>query len=91
MKVVDVKKLRKLKQTQYKIQGGAFPRSGFFVNVEDLFMLPVIDTEKVVYCENCKNRSTESCPMTFWADGNLVDKTKAKDFCSYGEELNKKK
>lgn len=86
MKVVDYEKLKRLKQSMFKTQAGAFSQSGFFVNASDIFMLPVFDAEKVVYCKNCKNRHTEGCPMAYWNHGELIDTTKDKDFCNYAEE-----
>ena len=86
MKVVDYENIKKLKQSIFKTQAGAFSQSSSFINASDVFGLPVFDAEKVIYCVNCKNRHTESCPMTYQNYGALIDPTNDMDFCSYAEK-----
>ena len=87
MRLIDANKLTKKKQYQFQIQGGAFPKGGFFIRVEDVFRAPTIDAVEVVRCKDCK----EYIP---WGDGRICGligsyfgNTKPNDFCSRGAKM----
>lgn len=48
---IDANALVRKKQYTFQIQGGCFPKSGHFINVEDIFDAPTLDYAPVVHGE----------------------------------------
>lgn len=83
--LIDRKALNRKKKYSFQTVGGCFPKSEWFIKVDDLFAAPRVDAVEVVRCKDCKRRGGVMCPVEEsvyqypWFD------TKDDGFCSYGE------
>lgn len=57
--------------------------------LDAIILTPTADVVEVTYCNDCKLRDTESCPLTYWNGGELVSNVEDTDFCSYGVRKDK--
>lgn len=64
-----------------------------YVDTEDIDNAPTVDTVPVVRCKDCKHYDMGVC-LKIYSDGNVHSaawqKRKPEDFCSYGEQRDKK-
>ena len=83
MRLIDADKLNRKKKYQFQTKGGCFPRSEWFIKLDDVFRAPTIDAVPVVRCQECGYWSEDgSCESP--TNGLIREYTKPTDFCSYG-------
>lgn len=86
MRLIDADRLNKKKKFSFQTVGGCFPKSEWFLKVDDLLSAPTIDAVPVVRCKDCQfwqrhtqvNRDYGKC-VRF---GTVT--TRCNDFCSLG-------
>ena len=98
MRLIDADKLNRKKKYLFRVQGGAFPKSEYFIRAEDFFAAPTVDAVPVVRCKECdmwneedfsgrKSLGNYRCACAEWSnleDGRRVY-TGPDEFCSRGE------
>lgn len=77
MQTIDVSKLKRKKKYLFQTEFGAFPKSEYFIKYEDLLSIPVVETEKVVYCKECVYKG--NCSV------QEIENMGPNDFCSHGK------
>lgn len=54
MRLIDADRLNKKKKYSFQTEFGCFPKSEWFLKVDDLFSAPTVDAVPVVRCKDCQ-------------------------------------
>ena len=93
MRLIDADVLNRKKKYSFQVIGGCFPKSEWFIKLEDLHRAPTVDAVPVIRCRECKHyRETRTkrygnliCRCTRMGKHDMDYPVKPDDFCSYGE------
>jgi hypothetical protein len=62
-RLIDANALNKKKKYSFQTVGGCFPKSEWFIKVDDLFAAPTVDAVEVVHGEWEKQQGIYSCSI----------------------------
>lgn len=86
MRLIDADVLNRKKKYSFQVIGGCFPKSEWFIKLEDLHRAPTVDAVPVIRCRECKKSSydEEFGKRCCNRDSGCVLVTDD-DFCSRGD------
>ena len=92
-RLIDANELSRKKKYSFQTVGGCFPKSEWFVKLDDVFSTPTVDAVEVVRCKDCEhskpitilneNRVQLHCRMQYGLPCVEPD-----EYCSRGERRN---
>jgi hypothetical protein len=63
MRLIDADKLNQKKKYLFRVQGGAFPKSEYFIKADDLFAASTVDAVPVVRGKWIRGNENRTCPI----------------------------
>lgn len=88
MRLIDADRLNRKKKYQFHTKGGCFPKTEWFLKLDDVFQAPTIDAVPVVRCRECRHWTGIALGMRcnlYSFPPNAWVYSKPDDFCSRGE------
>lgn len=83
MRLIDADVLNRKKKYSFQVIGGCFPKSEWFIKLEDLHRAPTVDAVPVIRCRECKKSSYDKEFGKRWCNRDSVCVLVTDDdFCS---------